>query len=118
MKKKANSLLRASGFRITFISLSAVLLTLTGAPARNQPSASWTETGSMGTARAFPTATLLPNGKVLLAGGSNFSGTLRTAELYDPATGTWTATGNMSTARELHTATLLPNGKVLVTGAG
>jgi hypothetical protein len=41
----------------------------------------------MGTARAFPTATLLPNGKVLLAGGSNFSGTLRTAELYDPATG-------------------------------
>ena len=59
---------------------------------------------------------MLPNGKVLVAGGDN-SVTLTSAELYDPATtGTWTATGSLNTAREFHTATLLPNGKVLVAG--
>ena len=62
------------------------------------------------------TATLLPNGKVLVAGGYDSSGTLASAELYDPASGTWTATGSLATARVCHTATLLPNGKVLVAG--
>jgi hypothetical protein len=73
-------------------------------------------TGSMTTSRADHTATLLPNGKVLVAGGWDSNGTLLSAELYDPATETFTATGSMTTAREGHTATLLPNGKVLVTG--
>jgi WD40 repeat protein len=66
------------------------------------------ETGSMAQARAYHTATLLPNGKVLVAGQS--------AELYDPATGTWATTGSLSNSRSYHTATLLPNGKVLVAG--
>ena len=61
------------------------------------------------------TATLLPNGKVLVAGGNN-SGILTSAELYDPASGSWSATGSLNTARYQHTATLLPNGKVLVAG--
>ena len=53
-------------------------------------------------ARHFHTATLLPNGQVLVAGGYNrASGYLDSAELYDPATGTWTATGSMATARLL-----------------
>ena len=61
------------------------------------------------------TATLLPSGKVLVAGGrGSFGGDLRSAEFYDPATGTWRATGSMATGRYHHTATLLPSGKVLV----
>ncbi len=62
-------------------------------------------------------ATLLPNGKVLVEGGSNDSNTsLASAELYDPASGTWAATGSLAHARNNHTATLLPNGNVLVAG--
>ena len=62
------------------------------------------------------TATLLPNGKVLVAGGDAVAQPLASAELYDPASGTWTPTGSLNTARSEHTATLLPNGKVLVAG--
>ena len=60
---------------------------------------SWTATGSMGTARIYNTATLLPSGKVLVAGGVANPGNvyLSSAELYDPATGTWTTTGSMGT---------------------
>lgn len=78
----------------------------------------WTATGNLGTARWVHSATLLPNGKVLVAGGQgeNTTAYLAGAELYDPATGIWTATGSLGTARGYHTATLLPNGKVLVAG--
>ena len=68
------------------------------------------------TARANATATLLPNGKVLVAGGFSGSTTFNSAELFDPATGLWTSTGSMTTSRRNHTATLLANGKVLVAG--
>ena len=76
----------------------------------------WSATGSMATARHDHTATLLPNGKVLVAGGQQPSSILASAELYDPATGTWSATGSMASPAPCHTATLLPNGKVLVAG--
>ena len=78
-------------------------------------SGTWSATGSLATDALDHTATLLPNGKVLVAGGTA-SGVLASAELYDPASGTWTATGSLATARYVHTATLLPNGKVLVAG--
>jgi WD40 repeat protein len=79
----------------------------------------FTATGAMSSVRDQHTATLLPNGKVLVAGGLVYGGTytvLNGAELYDPATGTWATTGPMANARYGHTATLLPNGKVLVAG--
>jgi N-acetylneuraminic acid mutarotase len=78
---------------------------------------SWTGTGSLQTTRNHHTATLLPNGKVLVAGGFDVNGTeIAIAELYNPATGTWSVTGSLGTARDSHTATLLANGKVLVAG--
>jgi hypothetical protein len=85
----------------------------TTAPTVSSTVAIFSATGSMATARADHTATMLSNGKVLVAGGS---GSVVVAELYDPATGTWAATGSMTTARTSHTAILLPNGKVLVAG--
>ena len=72
-------------------------------------------TGSMTTPRIAHTATLLPNGKVLIAGGTtDFNSVLASAELYDPASRTFTPTGSMITGRAGHTATLLANGKVLI----
>lgn len=81
-------------------------------------SGTWSATGSMATARVFHTATLLPNGKVLVAGGQDDNDFLATAELYDPATSTWTTTDSMTKAREMHSATLLPNGNLLIAGGG
>jgi hypothetical protein len=70
--------------------------------------------------RMFSTATLLPTGNVLVAGGlvglvSNPQ-TTPSAILYHPDTNTWTSTGNMTTGRENQTATLLPGGQVLMAG--
>jgi len=71
-------------------------------------------TGSMITARANHTATLLDNGHVLIAGGYGDA----SAELYDPQTGTFSLTGSMTSSRVYPTATLLPNGRVLIAGGG
>jgi hypothetical protein len=72
----------------------------------------------MSDARGVHTATLLGNGKVLLAGGANDDGShaLASAELYDPASNSWAPAGAMTAARDSHTATLLGDGKVLVAG--
>jgi hypothetical protein len=73
-------------------------------------------TAPMNTARFQATATLLPNGMVLIVGGYNGSEQFSSTELYDPVTNTFAATPVMNTARYAATATLLPNGKVLIAG--
>jgi hypothetical protein len=87
-------------------------------------------TGRMGVARVGHTMTLLPDGKVLVAGGGVVvigttyfskgvivnSFVTNSAEIYDPSSGTWTAADGLTFGRAGHTATLLTNGMVLVAG--
>lgn len=102
------------GVTVLFVILAVASLVL---PVFSGSPGTWTTTGSLNTARAAHTATLLPNGEVLVAGGQDSSGAaLASAELYNPTTGSWTVTGSMATARKSHTATLLANGEVLVVG--
>src|SRR5919206_273334 len=77
-----------------------------------QSAGTFSRTGKLTTARQFHTATLLTNGKVLIAGGDSSvngfgSSALASAEVYDPSTNTFAATGPMTTPRSRHTATLL-----------
>jgi len=80
----------------------------------NPSTGKWTLTGSMTQARCSQTATLLPTGEVLAAGGGSVS--LASAELYNRSTGTWSATGNPNVGRLAAAAGLLQNGQVLVAG--
>ncbi len=82
----------------------------------NPATGTWSAGPSLGTARAGHSATLMPDGRVLVyAGAGNGNTYLTNAELYDPSIGKWTAAGSNS-ARSRHTATLLPNGRVLAVG--
>ncbi len=78
------------------------------------------ETAHMQIARASHSSTLLPDGKVLIAGGFGGSGTernpYRSTEIYDPRTGNFQPAGDMTIGRSGHTATLLKNGKLLIAG--
>ena len=77
----------------------------------------WSPTGALSNARRGHSATLLPNGKVLVAGGTGSGGDkplLASTEIYDPATGTWSPGAELGTASADHSALRLPNGKVLV----
>lgn len=77
---------------------------------------SFTQTGQLNEPRDGHTATLLPNGQVLIADGWNQSGRTSTAELYDLQTGTFEYTENMMAPRQGLTATLLKNSQVLIAG--
>jgi hypothetical protein len=88
----------------------------TPAPSVPLRSGGWTVTGSMKTEREFHTATVLEDGRVLVAGGFACCAPLASAELYDPSSGTWSATASMAQARRFHTASRLATGEVLVTG--
>ena len=96
----------------------SVLLILFGASSYAQ-TGTFTPTGGMTVPRATHTATLLPNGKVLIAGGTtNYlraaTGSPSPVELYDPSTGTFTASGAMTASNYVASATLLPDGRVLL----
>ncbi|WNG60549.1 DUF5011 domain-containing protein [Archangium gephyra] len=73
----------------------------------------WIPTGSMALPRLLHTATLLDDGRVLVAGGFN-----TTAEVYDPEARTWSATGSTLGSHRGHTATKLRDGRVLIAGGG
>jgi Kelch motif/Galactose oxidase, central domain len=91
---------------------------LASAELYNPKTGKFTSTGSMADSRMAPTATLLADGRVLLAGGWGGLGeVLSSAELYDPKTGAFTSTGSMAPKAD-YTATLLPSGLVLVVGGG
>jgi uncharacterized delta-60 repeat protein len=97
---------------------ATVTITMTGLPSQMswRMTASLLSTAGGSTRRSGHTATLLPNGRILVVGGAGTNtDTPRNAQLYNPATGTWSQAG-IITARAGHTATLLPNGKVLIVG--
>ncbi len=107
-------------FLLTFLALIMVCAVRSRVPeALAQTPGTFAPTGFMKLARAQATATLLPNGRVLVAGGQYYNGSqyvTNAAELYNPASGSFQPTGNMTIPRYAHTATLLQNGKVLITG--
>jgi N-acetylneuraminic acid mutarotase len=114
VKSSGGASVPASRETATILALVALVFSLCFV--QPMQAASWITNSPMASARQNHTATLLLNGKVLVAGGWNGSSSVASAELFDPGTGTWTATGAMTTNRYEHTATLLPNGKVLVVG--
>lgn len=85
-----------------------------------QVSDQFVSTSDMNVPRVNHTATLLKDGKVLIAGGrvdDNFPCTkTATAEIYDPATGQFTMTGSLNVARVSHSAVLLDDGRVWIVG--
>jgi hypothetical protein len=80
----------------------------------------WTFGNSMGVRRYGHTATVLPSGSILIAGGDTsapWSGfVVPSTEVYNPATGVWAPSTAMAIARYKHSATLLASGRVLIAG--
>lgn len=81
----------------------------------------WTLTALMNVPRRSHTETLLPDGRVFIAGGGDATSTasempIASCEIYDPSTGTFSLVGDMTTPRLAHTSTLLDDGTVLITG--
>src|SRR5579885_937675 len=105
----------AAGGCATFFCNSAVA----SAELYNPTAQAWSTTASMSTPRVSHTATLLNNGKVLVAGGCTAPSqctALASVEIYDPSSQTWSPAGSLNVGRYSHTATRLADGRVLVSG--
>ncbi|MGB2673045.1 MAG: hypothetical protein WA829_01365 [Candidatus Acidiferrum sp.] len=111
---------KTKGYLLLSLMLLPVLFFSRGETPWPSVPGSVSEVAAMHIARASQSSTLLPNGKVLIAGGFAGSGgeynPYRTTELYDPGSGTFEFAASMSIGRSGHTATLLKNGKVLMVG--
>lgn len=102
---------------IVVIAILVLGLPLGSTPQQGAPfwTGEWSQTGNMVAGhRAGHTATLLPDGRVLVVGGDTDE--LASSEYFDSRTGTWSTGGDLSSMRVDHTATLLPDGTVLVVG--
>src|ERR1041385_3319887 len=105
-----------NGIPVTLAALLTIFLTGASSPT-STALGHIVHAASMQDRRADHTTTLLPDGRVLIAGGMVENGVfLKSAELFDPAKGTFVATADMQSRRVGHTATLLPNGKALIAG--
>ena len=118
MAKDIPSAFRWRGITVTVLRDGKVLVTLYGAAQLYDPaSGTWTATGKMNVPRRGAVATLLSDGKVLVAGGTvpplDYD-TEDSAEVYDPVTGSWTAIAKMHAPHVPLAAMLQPDGKVLV----
>ena len=113
--------------RLLLVSIITISFVIAAAAFRTYPPSSSTSVssaaGSLSPAapmlepRSGHTATLLPDGKVLIAGGMRRNQDFyKSAELYDPATGKFQRTGDMNQRRVGHVAVLLGSGKVLIAG--
>ncbi|WP_165956411.1 Kelch repeat-containing protein [Kribbella antibiotica] len=119
-----NQLVRLDDGRVLLAGGTDAVFAATATAALFDPATdTWSTTGSMSSTRRIHTMTLLPDGKVLAAGG--IAGPFRfptpsvaSADLFDPKSGTWSPTGSMTEPRLGHTATLLADGRVLVAGGG
>ncbi len=107
--------LMAGGFGVLATCAGCLAVTSIGAELYDPAGEAWSHTGTLSVHRVVHTASLSPNGKVLVAGGA-FEGAGDEAELYDPDSGLWTGTSSLNVGRWAHTATLLLNGDVLVAG--
>lgn len=96
------------------IVLAAVVLAMSALA--SAASGTWAVVASVHTPRDGHTATLLPNGNVVVAGGENNNQALASSEVYSYTTGGWTVAGNLNVARSNASALLLPSGMVLVAG--
>jgi hypothetical protein len=85
-------------------------------PALASGAGTWSSTGAMHTAHDDHTATLLGDGRLLIAGGYDGTNSLSDALLYDPTRATWSGAASLPSARDSQTATLLADGSVLVAG--